>query len=108
MDTIHWHVGRSHAGEEFLFSQDGTYPQKVNARAKVLLAVQKALGLRELGHHEIGCHSVASQVATGGHSIRAIPAQLGHRSAQSTDGYRGHQPSAGGGTRGALISVATS
>ena len=39
MDAIRWHIERGYSGEEFLFSQDGTYPQKVNAHAKVLLAV---------------------------------------------------------------------
>jgi integrase len=40
-----------------------------------------------LGHHAIGRHSVASQAATGGSSIKAIQAQLGHRSEQSTHKY---------------------
>jgi len=40
-----------------------------------------------LGHHAIGRHSVASQAATGGESIKAIQAQLGHRSEQSTHKY---------------------
>ncbi|MBT8470371.1 MAG: tyrosine-type recombinase/integrase [Deltaproteobacteria bacterium] len=87
MDAIRWHIEQGYSGEEFLFSQDGTWPQKVNARAKVLLAVQKALGLRELGHHKIGRHSVASQAATDGHSIKTIQAQLGHPSSQSTHRY---------------------
>ena len=42
---------------------------------------------RELSHHQIGRHSVASQAATSGHSIKAIQAQLGHQSAQSTHLY---------------------
>jgi len=49
--------------------------------------VQRKLGLRELKHHAIGRHSVASQAATGGESIKAIQAQLGHRSEQSTHRY---------------------
>ena len=44
-------------------------------------------GLRELSHHGIGRHSVASQAATGGHSIKAIQAQLGHRSLTGTEHY---------------------
>jgi len=87
MDAFRWHIDRGYSGEEFLFSHDGTWPQKVNAHAKVLSAVQKALGLRELGHHKIGRHSVASQAVTGGHSIKTIQAQLGHRSEQSTHRY---------------------
>ncbi len=39
------------------------------------------------GHHAIGRHSVASQAATGGESIKAIQAQLGHSSEQSTHKY---------------------
>ncbi len=35
----------------------------------------------------IGHHSMASQAATGGQPIRAIQAQLAHRSAQSTEVY---------------------
>ncbi|MDJ0763659.1 MAG: tyrosine-type recombinase/integrase [Myxococcota bacterium] len=50
------------------------------------------MGLRLLSHHSIGRHSigrhsVASQAATGGESIKAIQAQLGHRSEQSTHRY---------------------
>jgi integrase len=45
------------------------------------------LGLRMLGHHAIGRHSVASQAATGGESIKAIQAHLGHSSEQSTHKY---------------------
>ncbi|MGB5545117.1 MAG: tyrosine-type recombinase/integrase [Polyangiales bacterium] len=87
MDAIRWHIRESYAGPEFLFSIDGRFSQKVNDHAAPLLEVQKALGLRELGHHKIGRHSVASQAATGGHSIKTIQAQLGHRSAQSTHRY---------------------
>jgi site-specific recombinase XerD len=42
---------------------------------------------RELSHHQIGRHSVASQAAASGHSIKAIQAQLVHQSAQSTHLY---------------------
>ncbi|MBW2627955.1 MAG: tyrosine-type recombinase/integrase, partial [Deltaproteobacteria bacterium] len=87
MDAIHWHTRESYAGPKFLFSIDGRFSQKVNDHAAPLLEVQKALGLRELGHHKIGRHSVASQAATSGHSIKTIQAQLGHRSAQSTHRY---------------------
>jgi len=80
------HIGW-HAGPEFLYSMDGRFSKKVNDHARPLLQVQRALGLRELGHHRIGRHCVASQAATGGHSIKTIQAQLGHRSAQSTHRY---------------------
>ncbi|MBW2233517.1 MAG: tyrosine-type recombinase/integrase, partial [Deltaproteobacteria bacterium] len=38
-------------------------------------------------HHALGRHSVASQAVTSGHSIKAVQAQLGHRSEQSTHVY---------------------
>jgi len=87
IDAIRWHVERGYAGPEFLFSSDGTWPHKLNGHAKVLRHVQDELGLRRLGHHRIGRHSVASQAATGGHSIKTIQAQLGHRSESSTHRY---------------------
>jgi hypothetical protein len=37
--------------------------------------------------HAVGRHWVASQAVTGGHSIKAVQAQLGHRSEQSTHMY---------------------
>jgi integrase len=87
IDAVRWHIAKGYSGPEFLFSKDGRWPQKVNGHEEPLRAVQKALGLRELGHHKIGRHSVASQAATGGHSIKVIQAQLGHRSEQSTHRY---------------------
>jgi site-specific recombinase XerD len=50
----------------------------------MLVAVQRALGLRPLSHHALGRHSVVSQAVTKGHSMKAVQAQLGHRSEQST------------------------
>jgi len=35
----------------------------------------------------VGRHSVASQAVTGGESVKAVQAQLGHRSEQSTHQY---------------------
>ena len=72
---------------EFLFSDDGTFPVHLDSHKRPLRTVQRALGLRELSHHQIGRHSVASQTATGGQPIKAIQAQLGHRSVQSTEVY---------------------
>ncbi len=43
--------------------------------------------LRPLSHHGLGRHSVASQTVTNGHPIKAVQAQLGHRSEQSTHLY---------------------
>jgi hypothetical protein len=40
-----------------------------------------------LSHHKLGRHSVASQAVTGGESMKAVQAQLGHRSEQSTHQY---------------------
>jgi integrase len=87
MDAIRWHVRQGYSGPEFLFSKDGTWPQKVNDHEEPLRDVQKTIGLRVLSHHKIGRHSVASQAATGGQSIKTIQAQLGHRSSRSTDRY---------------------
>jgi len=66
---------------------DGTFPRHPDSHKRPLRAVQRALGLRELSHHQIGRHLVASQAATSRHSIKAIQAQLGHQSAQSTHLY---------------------
>jgi hypothetical protein len=52
-----------------------------------MLDVQTKLGLRPIRHHALGRHSLASQAATGGHSIKAIRAQPGHRSEASTHKY---------------------
>ncbi len=87
IDAIRWHIQQGYAGPEFLFSKDGRFPTRIYSHARPLRAVQRALGLREIGHHQVGRHSVASQAATGGHSIKAIQAQLGHKSAKSTHQY---------------------
>jgi integrase len=87
VDAIRWHILQGYAGPEFLFSKDGSFPTRIYSHALPLRAVQRALGLREIGHHRVGRHSVASQAATGGHSIKAIQAQLGHTSARSTHQY---------------------
>lgn len=87
LDAIAWHIERGYAGEEYLFSRDGTFPRWVDSYMRPLHSVQRELGLRLLGHHAIGRHSVGSQAATGGESMKAIQRQLGHRSAQSTDKY---------------------
>jgi len=52
-----------------------------------LKLVQQKLGLRMLSHHKLGRHSVASQAVTSGESVKAVQAQLGHRSEQSTHKY---------------------
>jgi integrase len=85
--AITWHIDQGYAGDEFLFFKTGEIPRWLDGHMKPLRGVQKALGLRRLGHHAIGRHSVASQAATGGESIKAIQAQLGHRSEQSTHKY---------------------
>jgi integrase len=87
LDAINWHIGRGYAGEEFLFSKSGELPRYIDSYMRPLVTVQEKVGLRLLGHHAIGRHSVASQAATGGESIKAIQAQLGHRSEQSTHRY---------------------
>jgi len=87
MDAIKWHIDQGYSGEVYLFSKTGEFPVWLDSHKRPLKAVQKSLGLRLLGHHAIGRHSVASQAATGGESIKAIQAQLGHRSEQSTHKY---------------------
>jgi integrase len=87
LDAIRWHVRQGYAGPEFLFSKDGTFPRYIDSYKRPMLAVQNALGLRPLSHHALGRHSVASQAVTSGHSIKAVQAQLGHRSEQSTHVY---------------------
>ena len=87
MAAIKWHISQGYAGSEFLFSKDGTFPKYIDSYMRPLITVQRKLGLQELGHHAIGRHSVASQAATRGESIKAIQAQLGHRSESSTHKY---------------------
>ena len=74
VDAIRWHIQQGYAGPEFLFSKDGRFPTRIYSHARPVRIVQRALGLREIGHHQVGRHSVASQAATGGHSIKAIQA----------------------------------
>ena len=87
LDAVEWHVEHGYSGERFLFSKTDEFPVYLDSYVRPLWEVQKALGLRPLGHHAVGRHSVASQAATGGESIKAIQAQLGHRSEQSTHRY---------------------
>jgi integrase len=86
-DAITWHVRMGYAGLEFLFSKTGEFPPHLNWHRDPLERVQKALGLRMLSHHKVGRHSVASQAATAGTSMKAIQAQLGQRSEASTHRY---------------------
>ncbi|HEX7671962.1 MAG TPA: tyrosine-type recombinase/integrase [Polyangiaceae bacterium] len=72
---------------EFLFSKDGAFPRYIDSHKRPLKLVQQKLGLRLLSHHKLGRHSVASQAVTGGESMKAVQAQLGHRSEQSTHQY---------------------
>jgi integrase len=87
LDAIRWHTRQGYAGPEFLFSKNGSFPRYIDGYKRPARVVQQALGLRRLPHKGLGRHSVASQAATGGHSIKAIQAQLGHRSEQSTHVY---------------------
>jgi len=68
-------------------SKTGDFPRYIDSHVRALTLVQQKLGLRLLSHHKVGRHSVASQAVTGGESIKAVQAQLGHRSEQSTDKY---------------------
>jgi integrase len=85
--AVDWHVEAGYAGPEFLFSKTGTFPRYIDSHVRPLTLVQQKLGLRVLSHHKVGRHSVASQAVTGGESVKAVQAQLGHRSEQSTHKY---------------------
>jgi len=85
--AVDWHVGEGYCGPEFLFSKTGVFPRYIDSHVRPLKLVQHKLGLRMLSHHKVGRHSVASQAVTGGESVKAVQAQLGHRSEQSTHQY---------------------
>lgn len=85
--AVEWHVRAGYSGTEFLFSKTGEFPRYIDSHKRPLKLVQQKLGLRLLSHHKVGRHSVASQAVTGGESVKAVQAQLGHRSEQSTHQY---------------------
>jgi integrase len=85
--AVDWHINAGYAGPEFLFSKTGAFPRYIDSHVRPLKLVQQKLGLRMLSHHKLGRHSVASQAVTSGESIKAVQAQLGHRSEQSTHKY---------------------
>jgi site-specific recombinase XerD len=85
--AVDWHVKAGYSGEAFLFSKTGSFARYIDSHVRPLLLVQQKLGLRALSHHKVGRHSVASQAVTGGESVKAVQAQLGHRSEQSTHKY---------------------
>ncbi len=85
--AVDWHVARGYAGPEFLFSKTGSFPRYIDSHVRPLKLVQRKLNLRALSHHKVGRHSVAGQAVTGGESIKAVQAQLGHSSEQSTPKY---------------------
>ena len=85
--AVDWHVSAGYGGPEFLFSKTGVFPRYIDSHVRPLKLVQQKLGLRMLSHHKVGRHSVASQAVTGGESVKAVQAQLGHRSEQSTHQY---------------------
>ena len=86
-DAIRWHIQQGFCGRRFLFSRNGTWSQKIQEHERPLRRAQEALGLRVISHHKLGRHSVASQAASGGHSIKHIQTQLGHRDERSTHRY---------------------
>jgi integrase len=85
--AVDWHVSQGYGGPEFLFSKTGVFPRYIDSHVRPLKLVQEKLGLRPLSHHKLGRHSVASQAVTSGESVKAVQAQLGHRSEQSTHKY---------------------
>ena len=82
--ALDWHVSAGYGGKEFLFSKTDQFPRYIDSHVRPLKLVQQKLGLRLLSHHKVGRHSVASQAVTGGESVKAVQAQLGHRSEQSS------------------------
>jgi integrase len=85
--AVDWHVSEGYAGPEHLFSKNGVFPRYIDSHVRPLKLVQQKLGLRVLSHHKVGRHSVASQAVTSGTPLKAVQAQLGHRSEQSTHKY---------------------
>ena len=85
--AVDWHVSAGYGGKEFLFSKTDQFPRYIDSHVRPLRLVQQKLGLRLLSQHKVGRHSVASQAVTGGESVKAVQAQLGHRSEQSTHQY---------------------
>jgi integrase len=85
--AVDWHVSEGYGGPEFLFSKTDAFPRYIDSHVRPLKLVQQKLGLRVLSHHKVGRHSVASQAVTSGESVKAVQAQLGHRSEQSTHQY---------------------
>jgi len=85
--AVDWHISQGYGGEEFLFSKSSAFPRYIDSHVRPLRLVQEKLGLRLLSHHKVGRHSVASQAVTSGESVKAVQAQLGHRSEQSTHKY---------------------
>ena len=87
--AVDWRAAAGYAGPEFLFSKTSAFPRCIDSHVRPLKLVQQKLGLRSLSDHEVERHSVASQAVTRGESVKAVQAQLGHRSEQSTHQY-GH------------------
>jgi integrase len=85
--AVDWHVSEGYAGPEHLFSKNGVFPRYIDSHVRPLKLVQQKLGLRMLSHHKVGRHSVASQAVRNGTPLKAVQAQLGHRSEQSTHKY---------------------
>jgi integrase len=85
--AVDWHVGAGYGGPEYLFSKTDAFPRYIDSHVRPLKLMQQKLGLRVLSHHKVGRHSVASQAVTGGESVKAVQAQLGHRSETSTHRY---------------------
>ncbi|MCC6806972.1 MAG: tyrosine-type recombinase/integrase [Deltaproteobacteria bacterium] len=87
VNAIEWHIKQGYSGKEFLFTKTGDFTMNLDSHVRPMKEVQELKSLRSLSHHELGRHSVASQAVTAGESIKAIQAQLGHASEQSTHKY---------------------
>jgi integrase len=85
--AVDWHLDAGYSGPEFFFSKTDAFPRYIDNHVRPVKLVQRKLGLRVISHHKAGRHSVTSQAVTGGESIKAVQAQRGHRSEQSTHKY---------------------
>lgn len=45
IDAVNWHIAKGYAGEEYLFSKDGSFPLNLNSHVTPLAKVQRTLGL---------------------------------------------------------------
>lgn len=86
-DAYDWHCRMGFAGQQYVFCPSDKIPKYLDSHKAPIRIVQDALALRPLSHHRLGRHSVGSQANQHGSDPKAIQAQLGHQSPQSTQKY---------------------